>query len=753
MKHKIFEHDSWAATAVEHPSITTSPAAQASVGGGVARVQLVAPAAESGFLTLVRTSPLGALVEASPVGVMVLIAVDGDPEDLPIRYVNKTAVSMLGGRSAEDLEGRRFLDLVPVSSRSEFRDWLRRVLERRGVPVHRMVDGRALGSAGSPPRTLEVYGQWLELNGRPAVQIQLADVTQEVDAEQALRESEERLRLSFDSALVGMLLVSLQSGTLGRLLQVNLALCDFMGYSEPELLQMTFADLTHPDDSEWSWSAIRSMASGELTTVRAEKRFRRSDGSSLWGLLSSAAVRDRRGRPVYAVTQIEDITSRKEAEARLTHQALHDSLTGLANRLLLHDHLTLALARAQRTRTRVGVFFLDLDDFKTINDSLGHRAGDELLVEVGRRLAGASRGSDLVARLGGDEFVLVCEDLASPQDAPEVARRLLSGLEAQFRVRGHDLAVSASVGVALSGPGSRADDLLRDADVAMYRAKNRGKARWEIGGEGMHVTAARLLEVESGLRAALAKAELELHYQPVIELASGKVVAVEALLRWRHPQRGLLLPKEFLDVAEERRLIVPIGAWALEQACAQALDWQDKFGERAPTVAVNISSRQIGDLALVTQIHDVIKASKLDPDKLCLEITERQVIDVARSGAAELLSLAGLGVQLAVDDFGTGYAGFEYLRQLPVNVLKIDQSFVAGLGQDRTDTAITRSVIALGRSLDLTVIAEGVEKQSQRDLLKEYGCPLGQGWLWRPAVPAQEIDALLQNGVTGTLNR
>jgi diguanylate cyclase (GGDEF)-like protein/PAS domain S-box-containing protein len=701
----------------------------------------------------VEASPLGALVEACPVGVMVLIAVDGTPEELPIRYVNKAAVSMLGGRSAKDLEGQRFLDLVPVSSRAEFRDWVSKVLERRGAPVHRMIDGRALGGAGSPPRTLEVHGQWLELNGSPAVQIQLADVTQEVDAEQALRDSQERLRLSFDSALVGMLLVSLQSGTLGRLLQVNSALCDFMGYSEPELLQMTFADLAHPDDSEWSWSAIRSMASGELTTVRAEKRFRRSDGSSLWGLLSSAAVRDRRGTPVYAVTQIEDITSRKEAEARLTHQALHDSLTGLANRLLLHDHLTLALARAQRTKTRVGVFFLDLDDFKTINDSLGHRAGDELLVEVGRRLAGASRGSDLVARLGGDEFVLVCEDLASPQDAPEVARRLLSGLEEQFRVRGHDLAVTASVGVALSGPGSRTDDLLRDADAAMYRAKNRGKARWEIGGEGMHVTAARLLEVESGLRAALANGELELHYQPVIDLTTGEVVAVEALLRWRHPQRGLLLPREFLDVAEERRLIVPIGAWALEQACAQALDWQDRFGARAPTVAVNVSSRQIGDLALVTQIHEEIKASKLDLEKLCLEITERQVIDVARSGAAELLSLAGLGVQLAVDDFGTGYAGFEYLRQLPVNVLKIDQSFVDGLGQDRTDTAITRSVIALGRSLDLTVIAEGVENQSQCDLLKEYGCPLGQGWLWRPAVPAQEIDALLQNGVSGTLNR
>jgi diguanylate cyclase (GGDEF)-like protein len=362
------------------------------------------------------------------------------------------------------------------------------------------------------------------------------------------------------------------------------------------------------------------------------------------------------------------------AEARLTHQALHDSLTGLANRSLLHDHLTHALARAERAGSTVGLLFLDLDNFKTINDSPGHAAGEERLVEIGRRLAGVLRGSDLAARLGGDEFVVACEDLNDPQDVPLVAERLMGELNREVRLSGQTVVVSASMGVALSRHGTNADDLLRDADDAMYRAKHHGKGRWGIADEELQATATRILQLEAELRTALTGGQLVLHYQPVIDLATGALVGVEALLRWQHPQQG-------------------------------------------------VSSHQIGDHGLSEQTRDIIAAYDLAPAGLTLEIRERQALDLAESSAAELRDLAERGIQLALDDFGTGYAGFHYLRRLPIDTLKIDRSYVAGLGRDRTDTAITRGVIAIGQSLGLTVIAEGVETTDQFDCLTEMGCP------------------------------
>ena len=430
-------------------------------------------------------------------------------------------------------------------------------------------------------------------------------------------------------------------------------------------------------------------------------------------------------------------------EARLTHQVLHDSLTGIANRCLLYDRLTQALAHAERARTKVGVLFLDLDDFKTINDSLGHTAGDELLVEVARRLASVLRGRDLAARIGGDEFVVACENLTDPQDIPLVAERLLGELNKEIRLAGQSVVVSASMGVAVSEPGSCADDLVRDADAAMYRAKNLGKGRWEIADEELRAADVRFRELETGLRTALTSGQLVLHYQPVIDLTASVLVAVEALLRWQHPQRGLLLPGEFLDVAEESRLIGPIGAWALQQACLQAADWQRRFGDRAPPIAVNVSSQQLSDHQIIAQARDIIAAYDLAPTQLSLEISERQMIDLSRSGTTELRDLADLGIKLAVDDFGTGAAGFECLRRLPVDTLKIDRTYIDGLGRDRTDTAITRAAITIGQALGLTIIAEGVETTDQRTRLIELGCPQGQGWLWSHARPAPEIETLL----------
>ncbi|HET9657292.1 MAG TPA: EAL domain-containing protein [Kineosporiaceae bacterium] len=571
----------------------------------------------------------------------------------------------------------------------------------------------------------------------------VVDITAWKAAEQALRASEEQLRLSFDGALIGVSLIDLAPRALGTVLRANTALCDFLGRRESELIGLTFDEVVHPEDATAWRSAATGLARGEFGSWRAEARFVHAGGGYRWGLISAAAVHDREGRPLHAVSQVEDITARKEAESRLVRQALHDGLTGLANRLYLQDHLRHALARADRTGTKVGVLFLDLDNFKAVNDVLGHAGGDELLREVGRRLTGALRAEDVAARLGGDEFVVVCADLATADEIRPLAQRLVDVLAEETWIAGRLVNTAASVGAAVSRPGADPDVLLRDADAAMYRAKGRGKGCWEIADEALHAAAARLLEVEAGLRSALVQDELELHYQPTVQLRTGRLVGVEALLRWRHPRRGLLLPADFLDVAEDRRLMVQIGDWVLRRACHQAADWQRRFGERAPVVAVNIASVQVGRQALAARTRDLLGATGLAAQRLCLEITERQVIDLAGSSARDLQDLAGLGVQLAVDDFGTGYSGFGYLRSLPVHVLKLDRSFVAGLGRDRTDTAITRSVVALGQTLGLTVVAEGVETEEQRELLLDLDCPQGQGWLWQSALPPDGIDRLL----------
>ena len=351
------------------------------------------------------------------------------------------------------------------------------VLDRSDASLHGAMRELAETNAGLDRRVRERTADLAASENRLRALLEEAKLT-----EATLRESEERFRLAFDYALIGMSMASLKGSSLGRLLRVNPALCEFLGYSEPELLELTFMELTHPDDLAANKIAIEGFLSGRLTSWRTEKRYRHAAGHYVWGRLSTAVLTDDAGRPVYAVSQIEDITARKAAEASLTRQALHDALTGLPNRHLLQDHLTQALARAQRTGTHVGVLFLDLDNLKSVNDSLGHGAGDELLIEVGRRLVGVLRGSDTAARLGGDEFVLVCEDVTHSDELHSVAERVLRALEPEAQIQGHGVALSASMGLALSGPGSTPEGLLREADAAMYRAKQRGRGRWEIAG-------------------------------------------------------------------------------------------------------------------------------------------------------------------------------------------------------------------------------------------------------------------------------
>jgi diguanylate cyclase (GGDEF)-like protein len=428
------------------------------------------------------------------------------------------------------------------------------------------------------------------------------------------------------------------------------------------------------------------------------------------------------------------------------HQAFHDSLTGLPNRALFLDRLELAHARAKRSGRPIAVLFMDLDSFKNVNDSLGHAAGDELLVLVAGRLRRWLRPSDTAARFGGDEFAVLLEDLDASNGAQIVAQRVLDSLREPFAIRGQEILVGASIGIASSAhPGG--DDLLRGADLAMYRAKGLGKGRYQTFEPGMHVAVLERLELEVDLQRALDRAEMCVHYQPIIELATAQIIALEALVRWRHPVRGMIQPNDFIPLAEETGQIHRLGEWVLEQAVRDAQCWN--MGVRADVpvrVGVNLSARQLQEPTLVGQIAAILSHSGLPAQNLVLEITETVLMQDLEGTVGRLLELKRLGVALSVDDFGTGYSSLQYLRRFPLDSLKIAKSFVDGVGGPSQDAAVARAIIELGTSFQLRVVAEGIERRDQHSRLMELGCTHGQGFLYSRPVPADQVEQLLKAG-------
>ncbi len=444
---------------------------------------------------------------------------------------------------------------------------------------------------------------------------------------------------------------------------------------------------------------------------------------------------------------LADALERQAIEDGIRERALHDSLTGLPNRVLFVDRLDHALARLGRREARAAILFLDIDHFKLVNDSLGHQVGDELLAAAAPRIKQALRGSDTVARFGGDEFGILLEDIASERDAIETAERIAAIFARPFVLSGSEHFVTTSIGIALAAGGERADDLIRDADAAMYRAKDRGRARYEVFDEGMRGRAMERLRVENDLRRALERDELRLEYQPVVSLTNFSIVGVEALLRWRHPERGEISPAEFVPIAEENGLIEPIGRWVLERACRQAAEWYQVRPDSAPiNMSVNLSAVQVARRSLPDVVQSVLRATGLDPACLSLEITETVMVRDADGLGEVLHALKALGVRLVLDDFGTGYSSLSYLTRLPLDVLKVDRSFVDGLGSEPRDTAITETIIAMSRALSLDVVAEGVETSDHVRELSRLGCTLAQGFHFSRAVPADEITSALREG-------
>ena len=559
---------------------------------------------------------------------------------------------------------------------------------------------------------------------------------------EALRESEERFRSAFDYATIGMAVVSAE----GRWVQVNRSLCDLFGYPEPELLGLDFRLVTHGADLPSVDEQFQRLVGGLVSSHQTEVRYVLRHGREVWAHLGMSAVRDAQARTLHVIFQIQDITDRKRAEEQLLHDAFHDALTGLPNRALFMDHVKMAIQRSRRAGGRLfAALFLDLDRFKIINDSLGHMVGDQLLVGLARRLEACLRPGDTVARLGGDEFVILLEELTSEEDAIEVAKRVQEAVTQPYQIGGHEVFTTASIGIALSSTGyERAEEILRDADTAMYRAKMLGKKRHVVFDKTMHDRAMQLLQLETDLRRAIDRHEFFVQYQPIVSLSTGRICSYEALVRWQHPERGLVSPGEFIPVAEETGLIVPLGQWVLGEACRQTRRWElDGALADGVTVSVNLSSRQFSQADLTEQVAGALRESGLAPDRLKLEITESMVMENIETAIGMLNQLRALGVGISIDDFGTGYSSLSYLHRFPINTLKIDRSFVTRMTDNAENAEIVRTIVTLARSLQMNVVAEGVETREQLARLRELDCDYGQGYLFSQAVaPDRALDLL-----------
>ncbi|MEK7724306.1 MAG: EAL domain-containing protein [Acidobacteriota bacterium] len=496
-------------------------------------------------------------------------------------------------------------------------------------------------------------------------------------------------------------------------------------------------DSIHPNDYAEVIRDFSSHLQGKTEHFENEHRILHLSGEYRWVLIRGLATRDEKGNALRIAGSMTDITERKVAEERLAHDALHDSLTGLPNRKRLMARLNRSLERLRKsTEHTFAVYFIDLDRFKLINDTLGHQAGDELLLKITEKLEFVVRPSDMVARLGGDEFVILLEDVNTEKQITVVAERILKGLREPMMIAGQKVYSGASIGIVLgSGEYETADDLLRDADLAMYRAKSKGKGRFEIFDAKIHSGTLSLLQLEIDLRRAIENWEFVLNYQPVVTLNSEEISGFEALVRWNHPIRGVIPPNDFIPIAEDTGLILPIGRWVLREACQQLRQWQDQFPEAASLVMnVNLSARELDQKDLILQIKKVLKETKLDPKCLKLEITESVIMKNAEQAIKTVKELRDMGIRVSIDDFGTGYSSLSYLHRFPIDTLKVDRSFINRIGTEGEHAEIIQTIIKLAANLGMDVVAEGVESEEQLNFLKNMNCEFGQGYYYSKPV-------------------
>ncbi|BEP12921.1 hypothetical protein acdb102_12320 [Acidothermaceae bacterium B102] len=667
------------------------------------------------------------LLDLSPIPVCVLIA---DRQ----QYANTAALRLFGVDAVGDLVGHSVMHWVHPADRSR--------VARRAEEVSRGI----LSTTGLKFRLVHDDGEELLVTamgapcsweGKSCIQVMFEDVT---ERERAQVEQVERERFHAE-VLDAMTVHAIVLDATGAVLMTNQAWdrhLERRGYPAITPVGSNFLDLLRQEPIETAAQnhlladGIESVLHG-AGPFTSDLRVEYADGTLQWFTMNAIPMTTATGR---VMVNLNEITERKAFEAELAHQASHDPLTGLPNRLLLEDRLERALALGSRHNRVVAAIFVDIDHFKLINDSYGHEAGDAVLTAVSARLSAAVRPSDTVTRFAGDEFIVVCESLDDADQVMGLADRLLDSLKGQYPVPGASLELSVSTGIAIAGPGDSAEDLVRNADTAMFEAKARGRDRVVVFDSALSGRARARLDMTQELRYAVERGELELHYQPVLDLRHGRVAGVEALLRWNRPGHGQVQPLSFIPVAEDNGLIVPIGEWVVLEACRMAA----AQGDRSLSVAVNLSARQLGDPGLVSSISRALKETDLLPGLLTLELTESTVMDDPVAANAILEQLKDLGVRLSIDDFGTGYSSLAYLQRFPVDELKIDHSFVDGLGTEQSDGAIVSGIISLAHTLDLDVVAEGIETPLQLQRLRELGCERAQGYL---IAKPQAADALL----------
>jgi diguanylate cyclase (GGDEF)-like protein/PAS domain S-box-containing protein len=543
---------------------------------------------------------------------------------------------------------------------------------------------------------------------------------------------------TFDNAAIGMAVVSID----GSWLQVNEALCKLLGYSEQELRATSFQPLTHPDDLRLVQSYIQRVLEGYTQSHEQEKRYLHEQGHTVWVQWHVSLLKDSESGTKRLFFQVQDISDRKRAEEKLTQ----DTLTGLPNRARFYDLLKLRVARKQPNKDRqCAVLLLDVDRFKLVNDSLGNASADQLLIQIAQRVKTCMRQGDVLARVGGDEFAVLLDDVSGEEEASSVATRIQQALAISFNLLGQEVYTTMSIGIALASDYSEhVSDILRDAETAMHQAKARGKARYEIFGRDMHGESMSRLMMETDLRRASERDELFVDYQPIVSLENRTLIGFEALVRWRHPEFGLVPPKEFIPVAEETGLILAIGQRVLESACRQAREWQETYPAQPPLfVSVNLSVKQFNQPDLVENIANLLQESQLPPRCLKLEITESVFSDNIEAAVGLLTELRKLGVQLSIDDFGTGYSSLSYLQRFPIDTLKIDRSFVTQMMENEENLAIVRTIVALAQNLGMDVVAEGVETEDQLQLLRKLECENGQGYLFSTPLGGTQLNEFI----------
>lgn len=664
------------------------------------------------------------LVEHSPEAIIV-------HRDGVLLYINKTGAGILGGGDADAFIGRPLATFVHPDSHARLTEAM--IGRDHGDFANKPVEYRVLTSSGGIA-DVEALSVSVEHNGSPAIQTVLRDVTARRAAESALRDREARLHLVMHQ-IPAVLWATDRSGRFTSALGAGL---NAIGI-EPQHLIGTHAreHFGVSGDTDVETSAISTALRGDSAAFELAW-VGRSFACSVEPLRTTSGEID--GALGLAV----DITERKILETQLTYRAFHDPLTGLANRALFRDRVMHALSRIGRGR-HVAIVFLDLDDFKTVNDSLGHGEGDRLLAAVGSRLVGAVRSHDTVARFGGDEFAILLEDMVSMDEALDVVSRVEESLRAPIGLRGREVNVTASLGLAHAAPGDAADDILRNADVAMYNSKESGSARHTVFEPRMHAAIVDRLELESDLRCALDHRELHLLFQPVVALDTGLLQGFEALSRWSHPSRGVLAPNHFIQLAEDTGLIVEIGRWVINSACDELARWHRLAADGAPglhpglRMGINISGSQIEHEDFVNDVAAALERSGAPADRVVLELTEGTLMRRTSDILMRLHALKSLGVQLAIDDFGTGYSSLSYLQRFPIDVLKVDRTFVEGIARGGSDGALARTILALGEMMKVRTLAEGIETQEQCDALAALGCKYGQGYLFSHPLPSADV--------------